>query len=135
MASGTAIGREGTDAGRREPSSALGRAVAQRGVVTGEEVTALAVEGDPVAGLVMAAIGRNLGAGLASVVNIFEPELIVVGGGAAAAGDLLLDPAREMVAQRALRPGRDTVRIVPAALGEEAGMIGAAVFALAGGEV
>ncbi|MEA2467475.1 MAG: glucokinase [Thermoleophilaceae bacterium] len=135
MASGTAIGREGTDAGRREPSSALGRAVAQRGVVTGEEVTALAVEGDPVAGLVMAAIGRNLGAGLASVVNIFQPELIVVGGGAAAAGDLLLDPAREMVAQRALRPGRDTVRIVPAALGEEAGMIGAAVFALAGGEV
>jgi glucokinase len=49
MASGTAIGREGTDAGRREPQSALGRAVAQRGVVSGEEVTALAVAGDPVA--------------------------------------------------------------------------------------
>jgi glucokinase len=134
MASGTAIGREGTDAGRRDPSSALGRAVAQRGVVTGEEVTELAIEGDPAARLVIAAIGRNLGAGLASVVTIFEPDVIVVGGGAAAAGDLLLDPAREMVAQRALRPGRDTVQIVPAALGEEAGMIGAAMFALAGGE-
>jgi glucokinase len=133
MASGTAIGREGTDAGRREPESALGRAVAQRGVVTGEEVTALAVSGDPVARLVMAAIGRNLGAGLASVANIFEPEVIVVGGGAAAAGDLLLDPAREMVAQRALRPSRDHARIVPATLGEEAGMIGAALFALAEG--
>jgi glucokinase len=135
MASGTAIGREGTDAGRREPSGALGRAVAQRGFVTGEEVTALAVDGDAVARLVMAAIGRNLGAGIASVVNIFEPEVVVIGGGASAAGDLLLDPAREMVAQRALRPSRDHVRIVPALLGEEAGMIGAGLFALAGGEV
>jgi glucokinase len=134
MASGTAIGREGTDAGQRDPESALGRAVAQRGMVTGEEVTALAVEGDAVACSVMAAIGRSLGAGLASVVNIFEPEVIVIGGGASAAGDLLLDPAREVVASRALRPGRDTVRIVPALLGEEAGMVGAGLFALAGGE-
>jgi glucokinase len=134
MASGTAIGREGTDAGQRDPESALGRAVAQRGMVTGEEVTALAVEGDAVACSVMAAIGRSLGAGLASVVNIFEPEVIVIGGGASAAGDLLLDPAREVVASRALRPGRDSVRIVPAVLGEEAGMVGAGLFALAGGE-
>jgi glucokinase len=92
-------------------------------------VTALAVSGDPVARLVMAAIGRNLGAGLASVANIFEPEVIVVGGGGATAGDLLLDPAREIVAQRALRPSRDA-RIVAATLGEEAGMIGAGLFAL-----
>jgi glucokinase len=135
MASGTAIGREGTDAGRREPESALGRAVAQRGLVTGEEVAALAVAGDQAACSVMAAIGRSLGAGLASVVNIFEPEVIVIGGGASMAGDLLLDPAREVVAQRALRPSRDRVRIVPAALGEEAGMVGAALFALRAGVV
>ncbi|MEA2469012.1 MAG: glucokinase [Thermoleophilaceae bacterium] len=135
MASGTAIGREGTDAGRREPESALGRAVAQRGFVTGEEVTALAVAGDAAACSVMAATGRSLGAGLASVVNIFEPEVIVIGGGASAAGDLLLDPAREIVAQRALRPSRDHVRIVPALLGEEAGMVGAGIFALADGEI
>ena len=133
MASGTAIGREGTDAGRRLPDSALGRAVGQRGVVTGEEVAALSVSGDEAACSVMAAIGRSLGAGLASVVNIFEPEVIVIGGGAAAAGDLLLDPAREVVAQRALRPGRDTVRIVPALLGEAAGVVGAGLFALEGG--
>jgi glucokinase len=130
LASGSAIGRDGTDAGRREPESALGRAVAQRGAVTGEEVTVLAISGDPVAQSVVAAIGRNLGAGITSIVNIFEPEVVVVGGGAAAAGDLLLDPAREVVAERALRPSRDHVRIVPAALGEEAGMIGAALFAL-----
>ncbi len=135
MASGTAIGREGTDAGRRDPESALGRAVAQRGSVTGEEVKDLALPGDEAACSVMAAIGRSLGAGLASVVNIFEPEVIVIGGGAAAAGDLLLDPAREVVSQRALRPSRDTVRIVPAALGEEAGMVGAGLFALEEGRV
>jgi glucokinase len=135
MASGTAIGREGTDAGRRDPSSALGRAVAQRGVVTGEQVARLAVDGDDGACSVMAAVGRSLGAGIASVVNIFEPQVVVVGGGAAAAGDLLLEPAREVVASRALRPSRDHVRIVPAAFGEEAGMIGAALFALADGVV
>jgi glucokinase len=133
MASGTAIGRDGTDAGRRNPDSALGRAVAQRGVVLGEEVTALAVAGDEVACSVMAAIGRSLGAGIASIVNIFEPEVVVIGGGAAAAGDLLLGPAREVVAQRALRPSRDGVRIVPAALGGEAGMVGGALFAIAEG--
>jgi glucokinase len=135
MASGTAIGREGTDAGRRDPGSALGRAVAQRGVLTGEEVTALAVSGDDAACSVMGAVGRSLGAGIASVVNIFEPEVVVVGGGASAAGDLLLDPAREVVAERALRPSRERVRIVPAAFGEDAGMVGAALFALAGGSV
>jgi glucokinase len=135
MASGTAIGREGTDAGRRDPSTALGRAVAQRGVITGEEVTRLALDGDEAARSVMAAVGRSLGAGIASVVNIFEPQVVVIGGGAAAAGELLLGPAREVVASRALRPNRDRVRIVPAAFGEEAGMIGAALFALADGAV
>jgi glucokinase len=135
MASGTAIGREGTDAGRRDPSSALGRAVAQRGVLTGEEVSALALSGDDAACSVIAAVGRSLGAGIVSVVNIFEPEVVVVGGGAAAAGDLLLDPAREVVGERALRPSRDRVRIVPAAFGEESGMVGAALFAFARGSV
>jgi glucokinase len=135
MASGTAIGREGTDAGRRDPASALGRAVAQRGVLMGEEVTVLALAGDDAACSVLAGVGRSLGAGIASVVNIFEPEVVVIGGGASAAGDLLLDPAREVVAERALPPSRERVRIVPAAFGEEAGMVGAALFALAGGVV
>jgi glucokinase len=135
FASGTAIGRLGTEAGRRAPSSALGRVVAQRGFVTGEDVTAAALTRDDDACSVMAAVGRSLGAGLTSVVNIFEPEVIVIGGGASAAGDLLLDPAREVVAQRALSPSRDLVRIVPAALGEDAGMVGAGLFALAAGSV
>ena len=51
--------------------------------------------------------------------------LVVLGGGFARAGDLLFEPARRVVAERALRPGRDLVRIVPALLGPEAGLIGA----------
>ena len=81
-------------------------------------------------------VGERLGAGLVGIVNyvnIFNPEVVVIGGGVAAAGDLLLEPARLVVAERALRPSRDTARIVPAALGEDAGIVGAALFAREGG--
>ena len=72
-------------------------------------------------------LGRRLGAGIASFVNIFNPELVILGGGFAEAEDLIFDPARETMAIEALPPGRDLVRIVPAELGPEAGMIGAAL--------
>jgi glucokinase len=78
----------------------------------------------------LARIGRYLGAGLATFVNVFEPELIVIGGGfGEAAGDLLLGPAREVLARDGLSPGRDTVRMVGAQLGSDAGVIGAAMLA------
>jgi glucokinase len=70
-------------------------------------------------------IGRRLGAGIGSLVNVFNPELVVLGGGFAEALDLLLGPVREVVAQEALRPGRDFVRIVAAELGPDAGLVGA----------
>jgi glucokinase len=75
----------------------------------------------------LAEIGRKLGSGIGSLVNIFNPELVVIGGGFAAAGDLILDPAREVVHREALEPARDLVRIVPAVLGPEAGLVGAAL--------
>jgi glucokinase len=63
-------------------------------------------------------------------VNIFDPELVVVGGGfGAAAGDLVLGPAREAARAEAVPPARDTVRIVPAELGSEAGLVGAGLVA------
>ena len=64
--------------------------------------------------------------------NIFNPEVVVVGGGVIAAGELLLGPAREVVAARALPPSRDLVRIVAARFGVEAGMLGAAALAFDG---
>jgi len=73
----------------------------------------------------LARIGRYLGAGIASFVNVFEPELVVIGGGFGEAGELLLAPAREMLARDGLAPARDHVRIVQATLRGNAGVIGA----------
>jgi len=77
----------------------------------------------------LAEIGRRLGAGIASFMNVFEPELVIVGGGFSAAGELLLAPAREIVAREALPPIRDQAPIVLAELGQDAGVIGAAMVA------
>jgi glucokinase len=129
VASGAAIARAGAAAAEGEPESALGRARSGGREVTGPLVTEFAGEGDSVAIAVLADVGRKLGVGLASLANAFSPELIVVGGGASAAGDLLLEPAREELKQRALGPNRD-VRVVAAHLGDEAGMLGAALIAL-----
>jgi glucokinase len=129
VASGTAIGREGRIAAEQEPGSALGAAAADGLEITGELVTDLALEGDEVSRMVLGQIGRHLGVGLASLTNIFNPEVIVVGGGAMAGGELLLEPAREELRRRALPPSRDLVRVVAAKFGSEAGMLGAALLA------
>ena len=130
MASGSTIGREGRAAAAAAPESALGRRVAADQEITGGIVTELAHAGDDAAVSVLRQIGRRLGYGLVGVVNVFNPELIVIGGGALAAGELLLGPAREVVAERALPPVRDMVSIVPAEFGDESGMLGAALLAL-----
>ena len=85
--------------------------------------------GEPEAVEALAGIGRYLGAAIASFVNVFEPELVVVGGGFGAAGELLLGPAREVVAVEGLQPARDTVSVVEAELGVDAGVIGAGMVA------
>ena len=130
MASGSTIGREGRAAAAAAPDSALGRRVAADQEITGGIVTELAHAGDEAAVSVLRQIGRRLGYGLVGVVNVFNPELIVIGGGALAAGELLLGPAREVVAERALPPVREMVSIVPAEFGDESGMLGAALLAL-----
>jgi glucokinase len=135
MASGTAIGREGDAAARSAPDSALGRALSEGRAVSGALVTELAHDGDEVAQGVLALVGRRLGVGLASLANALDPEVIVIGGGAIAADEMLLQPAREEMRLRALPPPRDNTRVVRAHFGEEAGMLGAALLALGGGEV
>jgi glucokinase len=126
-ASGTAIAREGTAAAEREPDSPLGKALA-KGPIKGRTVTDLALGGDPLATEVVAQAGRHLGTALASLANIFDPDVFVIGGGVSAVGDLLLDPAREELRSRALPPmNRAPVKL--AELGPQAGMIGAAAMA------
>jgi glucokinase len=129
VASGTAIARGGAAAAEREPESALGTARAAGREITGSLVTELAGEGDPAAVAVLTEVGMKLGAGLAGLANAFSPEVIVIGGGASAAGELMLGPAREEVRRLALGPNRD-VRVEEAHFGDEAGMIGAALMAL-----
>lgn len=130
LVSGTAIGRAGASAARRRPGSALWRAMLAGEDITGALVTEHALADDETARRVIERAGRHLGVGIANIVNIFNPEVVVVGGGAVGAGELLLEPARREVGERALRPSRDLVRIRQAHFGPEAGMLGAAVMAL-----
>lgn len=129
VASGTALVREVSLAVSRRPDTALGRALEEGRELTGPLIDELARAGDPVALEALRRVGRNLGLGLANVVNVLNPEVIVVGGGVIGAGELVLEPAREVMRARALPPGRDEVRVVPAAFGPEAGMVGAAILA------
>jgi glucokinase len=103
----------------RAAAEILGEAAGAR------ELVAAAREGNDAALEAMHEIGRRLGAGIGSLVNVFDPEVVVLGGGFSSALDLLLDSAREVVSQEALPPGRTSARIVPAELGGDAGMIGA----------
>ena len=97
--------------------------------VDSHRLVRLATEGEPRAVEILDGIGRHLGAGIGSLVNIFNPELAVIGGGFAAAGDFILDPAREIVAREALAGAGKRLRIVRAELGTAAGLIGAALVA------
>jgi len=128
--SGTAMGAAALTEARAKPASALGRALAAGEAVDSRLLTRLALAGDADAVAVLGRVGEYLGAGLVTLTNVFNPELIVIGGGAAAAGELLLGPARRVLAARGLRPAREQVRVVPAAFGADAGLVGAAALAL-----
>ncbi len=132
LASGTALAREALRLARERPESGLGGALADGRELAGPLVTELAHDGDAAAIEVLDLIGSNLGVAITSLVNIFNPEVVVIGGGVIAAGELLLEPVRRVVAQRALPPSRDEVRIVAAQFGVEAGMVGAAALAFDG---
>lgn len=129
VASGTALVREVALAVGRRPDTPLGRALEEGRPLTGPTITEMAHAGDPVARAAIEVIGQRLGVGIANIVNIFNPEVVVIGGGVIAAGEMLLAPAREVMRERALSPGRDLVRVEAAEFGPEAGMVGAALLA------
>jgi len=97
--------------------------------VDAHRLVRLANEGEARAVEILAGIGRRLGAGIGSLVNIFNPELVVIGGGFAAAGDFVLDPAREILQREALAGVGYRVPIVRAELGTAAGLTGAGLVA------
>lgn len=128
LASGTAIRCRAREVAGERPGSGLGDLAARREVL-GEDVTRLAREGDGAANAVLEEAGRWLGIGIAGFVNVFNPEMVAVGGGAAEAGETLLEPARKEAYLRARSPSRDLVEIREATLGPESGVLGAAALA------
>jgi glucokinase len=97
--------------------------------VDAHRLVRLAREGELRALEILDGIGRHLGAGIGTLVNIFNPELVVIGGGFAAAGDFILDPAREVLQREALAKAGYRVRVVRAELGTAAGLVGAGLVA------
>jgi len=101
--------------------------------LTGPMITQAAEAGDRLSLAAFAAIGEWLGVGLANLVAAFDPETLVVGGGVSAAGDLLLGPAREALAESLVGSAhRQIPPIRQAAFGPEAGVVGAAAMARSG---
>ncbi len=130
FASGTAVAREAMRRiGQGEQSAITEIAGSQIENITAEKVEVAARRGDSLAREVILQAATYLGVGMVNLVNIFNPEMIIVGGGMSKMGDLLLEPARQIVKERAFPLAVEAVRIVPAQLGDDAGVLGAAVFA------
>lgn len=129
MASGTALTRLAAEAAAEHPDSPLGRATAEGSQLDGALVLRLAKEGDEISRGVFGKLGYYLGLGITGLVNIFNPEYLVIGGGLIRAGGLIMDPAIEVLKSRGLRPNRDIVQVVPAKFGPEAGLVGAGCLA------
>ena len=130
LVSGTAVAKEAIRRIKQGERSSLTKAVGgEIEDITAEEVLTAAWDGDSLASEIILKAATYLGVGLANIVNIFNPEMIIIGGGIAKMGDLLLNPARQVVRERAFQLSAQVVQIVPAQLGDDAGVLGAAVFA------
>jgi glucokinase len=130
VASGHALDRLAKQAGTVHPESELGKLQSEGKPVLGADAVAAAHAGDPSAARMVEIWGQRVGIGIANAINTFDPDEVVIGGGAAQAGDLLLEPAKRIV-QGYVLPGvgtRTTIRL--ARHGVRAGVLGAALLAV-----
>ena len=130
LASATGIMREANALADASPAGTLRAARGDGADLDARFVIEHARIGDPESLQVLETIGRHLGTGIANLVNIFDPEVVVVGGGVSAAGDLLLRPARDEFHRRALPSLAHHADVVAASLGNDAGVLGAAALVL-----
>jgi len=131
LASGTALARAARQkiaAGAKSTISGLAGGDMKK--VTAEVIHQAAKEGDSLARRLVAQTGYYIGVGLANLINIFNPELIVIGGGLSNIGDALLEPAFREAELRAFKEPYGALRFAPAELGRNSGVLGAAAFAL-----
>ena len=129
LCSGIALEREAGRRARADPESGLGRVLSGKGRVSGRDAGALARAGDAAALDLFAWHGRHLGMGIAGVVNTFEPEHVVIGGGLSRAADLFLDTARAEAGRWALPALWERTSLRLARGGTDAGVIGAGLLA------
>lgn len=108
--------------------SAKYKEMAADGIITPYLVAQAALQGDAVSIQIFKQIGKIIGIGLTSVVNLLNPERIIIGGGVADAGEILLEPIRQTIEQRAMPIQKEAVSILPAKLANAAGVIGASLL-------
>jgi glucokinase len=128
LASGTAIGRRAREAALAGTGPLHLLAQSDPTAPTAERVAVAVRRGDPLAQRVWGDAMADLGAGVATVVNLFNPDVVVLGGGVSHSADLLLPAVRRVVAERAMSMLAAAVRIEVAALGDDAGIVGAAAL-------
>ncbi len=132
LASGTSIARIAREGLANGARSVLDEWVSSRDEVTAELVAKAAAECDPFAAGVWSQAMYHLGIGVANVVNVLNPRLVILGGGVTRAGDMLFAPVREVVSERAMEALAADVEIVPAANGDLVGLMGAFAVAMEG---
>ena len=129
LAAGTELDRLAQRSASEKPETELDRRRAEKGAVTGRDVVELAQGGDAECTRLLEVLGERLGVGIASAINLFDPEEIVIGGGVVASGELLLGPARRVARQYALPGCGEQTEIRAARYGNDAGVRGAAMMA------
>jgi glucokinase len=130
MASGTAIARMGREAAVAAPDDSPLRRRAELGEITTPDVHAAALAGDPLAAAILGRAAESLALGLASFINIFNPQLFVIGGGTANIWDAYVEPAFAAAQRLAFARPAATVRLLPASLGPDSGALGMAALVL-----
>ncbi|MGE5587081.1 MAG: ROK family protein [Clostridia bacterium] len=131
LASGPAIARMARELIRHgEETMILDLVRGNVELVTSEVVGRAALAGDAAAIAILGKAADYLGIGIANLVNILNPDTVVIGGGVSKVGEILLKPVREVVAERALKPAFEAVKIVRAELGADAGVVGAVCLVL-----
>ncbi len=129
MAGGPAIALRAQQAIRAGQATSLA-AIQPPESITARDVALAAQMGDKLAQQLFAEAGRHIGVALASLANLLNPGLIIIGGGVAQAGRLLLDPIRKTLEQRALQPVAQSTRVVQSVVGRDASALGAVDLAL-----
>lgn len=130
LCSGWAIGRRAREAAQTRPDSLILKlASGEPGRITAVTVADAARQADPLALRLLDETGHAMGLTVANLITLLHPEVVVIGGGVSLMGDLFFDPVRRYVNRYVFHLYADTCRIVPAALGEQVVVVGAALLA------